>query len=89
MERDDQIRTPIGLAISLRDMGNGTSRLFMDDIKSKQTALPVTWEHEYFYTFTPELDNEALSDMSLSDQSLQKIGAAVVARLVVLNKTRK
>jgi hypothetical protein len=33
MEYDDKIRTKLGLTVCLRDMGNGKSRLFFDDVK--------------------------------------------------------
>jgi len=85
MEHDDKIRSNIGLALCLRDMGNGTSRIFIDDVKSDKLQLPINWQHDYFYTFTPELDNQAIDNMELSDEQFQKIGEAVVARLLVLN----
>jgi hypothetical protein len=85
MEHDDKIRTKRGLAICLRDMGNGKSRIFMDDVKSDRQELPINWRHDYFYTFTPEFDNASIDEMRLTDEELQKIGAAVVARLLALN----
>ena len=85
MEYDDKIRTNLGLAICLRDMGNGNSRIFMDDVKSDKQELPINWKHNYFYTFTPEIKNIAIDEMKLSDSEFQKIGAAVVARLLALN----
>jgi hypothetical protein len=85
MEYDDKIRRKEGLAVCLRDMGNGKSRIFMDDVKSDKQELPVSWQHHSFYTFTPELDNEALESMQLTDDQFQNIGAAVVARLLAIN----
>jgi len=85
MERDDRIRSKEGLAVCLRDMGNGKSRIFMDDVKSDKQELPVNWQHHCFYTFTPELENEALECMQLTDRQFQEIGAAVVARLLAIN----
>jgi len=85
MEYDDKIRAYQGLAISLRDMGNGTSRIFMDDVKADKKELPINWRHDCFYTFTPALDNEALDEMQLTEEDFQNIGAAVVARLLALN----
>ncbi|MFK8069151.1 MAG: hypothetical protein AB8D52_13025 [Gammaproteobacteria bacterium] len=85
MEYDDKIRSEMGLAICLRDMSNGTSRIFMDDVKSDTQQNPINWCHDYFYTFTPELDNDAIDDMKLTAEQFQNIGAAVVARLLALN----
>ncbi len=85
MEYDDKIRSKMGLAVCLRDMGDGKSRIFMDDVKSDQQELPINWKHDYFYTFTPEFNNDAIDEMQLTDEEFQKIGAAVVARLLALN----
>lgn len=85
MEHDDKIRSKLGLVVCLRDMGNGTSRIFMDDVKSDKHELPINWQHDYFYTFTPELENEAIENMKLTDEQFQNIGEAVIARLLALN----
>ena len=85
MEYDDKIRSKDGMAICLRDMGNGKSRIFMDDVKADSEENPIKWSHDYFYTFTPEFDNSEIDKMNLTDKQLQDIGSAVVARLLALN----
>ena len=85
MEYDDKIRSKMGLAVCLRDMGNGNSRIFIDDVKADKEENPINWKHDYFYTFTPELKNEDIDNMKLTDKEFQKIGEAVVARLLALN----
>jgi hypothetical protein len=85
MEYDDKIRSKNGVAVCLRDMGNGTSRLFFDDVEADKAENPITWQFNCFYTFTPELDNSSLDNMSLTNEQFQKIGEAVVARLLALN----
>lgn len=85
MEHDDKIRSKLGVAVCLRDMGNGTSRLFFDDVKANKEENPITWQFDYFYSFTPELDNPTLDEMRLTDEQFQQIGEAVVARLLALN----
>lgn len=85
MEYDDKIRSRVGLAICLRDMGNGASRIFIDDVKGDKEQNPINWEHDYFYTFTPEFNNSSIENMKLSDDQYQEIGVAVVARLLALN----
>jgi hypothetical protein len=85
MEYDDKIRSKMGLAVCLRDMGNGKSRIFIDDVKADKEVNPINWKHDYFYTFTPELQNEEIDNMQLSDKQFQEIGEAVVARLLALN----
>ena len=85
MERDDKIRGAKGVVVCLRDMGNGTSRLFFDDVKADREVIPINWAHDHFFTFTPELPNVEVDAMQLSDAQLQQIGVAVVARLLALN----
>lgn len=85
VEFDDKIRSEIGLAVCLRDMGNGTSRIFIDDVKSDKLENPINWKHVYFYTFTPELQNDAIHNMNLTNEQFQNIGVAIIARLLALN----
>ncbi len=85
METDDTVRPSKGVVICLRDMGNGTSRLFFDDVKADRAANPINWSYESFFTFTPALSNGLVDAMKLSDAQLLDIGVAVVARLLALN----
>jgi len=89
MEHDDKIRSDRGLAVCLRDMGDGTSRIFMDDVRSDQQELPINWKHDYFYTYSPEFKNEKIDDMQLTDNEFQAIGVAIVARLLALTGRAK
>jgi hypothetical protein len=85
MKYDDKIRSKVALAVCLRDMGNGTSRLFFDDVAADKDENPINWRHTYFYTFTPELKNSEIEEMNLTEDQFQQIGIAVVARLLALN----
>ena len=85
MKTDDKIRDRKGVVVSLRDMGDGTSRIFMDDVMGDSVEIPITWKHDYFYTFTSEYKNEIVNEMALSDKEFQKIGEAIVARLLALD----
>ncbi|GAB1268086.1 hypothetical protein NBRC116493_13390 [Aurantivibrio infirmus] len=89
MECDDKVRAEKGLAVCLRDMGNGKSRIFIDDILSENTENPITWKFDTFYTFTPEFFNGSIDEMSLTEDDFANIGAAVVARLLALNSRAK
>jgi len=86
MEFDDKIRDGNGVVICLRDMGNGTSRLFFDDVSADRRANPISWSYEHFCTFTPEFENAVLDGMTLSTEDFERIGVAVVARLLALTK---
>lgn len=85
MEFDDGIRSKKGVVACLRDMGDGTSRLFFDDVASDQENSPSAWAHDYFFTFTPGLGNAELDAMELSSDQFEQIGIALVARLLALN----
>jgi len=85
MQFDDKIRSGKGVVACLRDMGNGTSRLFFDDVAADKEANPINWSHDCFFTFTPELNNSELEEMDLSSEQFEQIGIAVVARLLALN----
>lgn len=65
--------------------GNGTSRLFFDDVVADEETNPINWPHSHCYTFTPELGNAELQEMNLSSEQFEKIGIAVVARLLAFN----
>lgn len=85
MEYDDNIRGNAGLAVCLRDMGDGTSRIFIDDVVPDKLENPISWKYKYFYTFTPEYKNDAIENMNLTDKEFQNIGAAVVSRLLAMS----
>lgn len=89
MEYDDKIRSNVGLAVCLRDMGDGTSRIFIDDIKADKEENPINWKFDCFYTFSPELKNIDVNNMELTDEQFQNIGVAVLARLLALNGRMK
>jgi hypothetical protein len=89
MKYDDKIRSDLGVVVCLRDMGDGVSRLFFDDVKSDQLHNPINWAYNYFYTFTPEIKNVPLDSMELTDDQYQQIGVALVARLLALEKRIK
>ena len=82
MDYDDEIRDPNGVVISLRDMGNGNSRLFFDDVKASSQVNPISWKFLAFYSFSPEFGNLKLEEKALSEEQYRDIGVAVVARLV-------
>jgi len=85
MEADDQMRSKAGVVVCLRDMGDGTSRLFFDDVKANGDRNPLGWNYEFFFTFTPPFSNAEIDDMNLSADQFQNIGEAIVARLLAMN----
>ena len=89
MQFDDKIRSNKGVVACIRDMGNGNSRLFFDDVLADKETNPINWSHDHFFTFTPELANSDVDGMSLSSEQYEKIGIALVARLLVLSGRAK
>lgn len=86
MEYDGGIRSARSIVVCLRDMGDGTSRLFFDDVEGSQGALKIDWKHKSFYTFSPAFDNEQLDEMSLDDDWYERIGVLLAARLLAHSK---
>jgi hypothetical protein len=87
-ENDDGKRPSLGVIVSLLDLGNGNSRIIMDDVRSQNPVRETSWDFDVFYTHQTH-DNGSLDDMTLSDDAYQCIGVALVARLLALNKRAK
>jgi hypothetical protein len=83
-DNDDAIRSQRGVVACLRDMGNGTSRLILDDATSDSLTNPIAWSFDSFYTWRDYGDAD-LDRMNLSDREYQAIGQNLVARLLALN----
>ena len=85
---DDTTRSQKGVVACLRDMGNGTSKLILDDVMSDSLTNPIAWSFDCFYTSRDYSDPD-LEQMNLSDREYQRIGENLVARLLVLNGRAK
>ena len=83
-DADDTIRSTVGVVACLRDVGNGTSRLTLDDVSGDGTNNPVAWTFSTFFT-ARDYENGALDQMGLSASEYQAIGENLVARLLALN----
>ena len=84
-DTDDGKRPNLGVVASLLDIGNGQSRLIMDDVRSQQPVRETSWNFDLFYTHQAH-DNATLDRMALSDDTYREIGEVLVARLIALNK---
>jgi hypothetical protein len=83
LESDDGKRPTLGLVVSLLDLGDGTCRLVLDDVRSDQPKRETSWQFASFYTHK-RLDSRQLDAMSLPEAVYQDIGTAVLARLLAL-----
>ena len=89
MKYDDKIRTKKAVVVCLRDMGDGTSRFFFDDVVGNQESLPINWKHDGFFTFSPPFNNEVIDEMMLDDDVYEQVAVMLAARLLALNKRSK
>lgn len=81
---DDAIRSQKGVVACLRNMGNGTSKLILDDVSSDSLINPIAWTFESFYTWRDYNDAD-LGELTLSERDYQMIGENLVLRLLALN----
>ena len=83
-ENDDGKRPTLGVVVTLLDLGDGTSRVILDDVRSAQARRETSWQFDLFYTHK-RLDSAQLDTMSLPDTEYEGLGTAVLARLLALN----
>jgi len=84
VEDDDRKRPSMGVLVSLIDMGDGTCRVILDDVRSDLPQRETSWQFDYFYTHK-RLATRQLDDMALPAGEYQGLGEAVLARLLALN----
>jgi hypothetical protein len=84
LEDDDGKRPNRGVVVSLLDMGDGTSRVILDDVRSDLPQRKTSWQFDYFYTHK-RLDSRELDEMALPQSEYEGLGEAVLARLLALN----
>ena len=81
---DDTIRSREGVVACLRDNGDGTSKLILDDVVANTTTNPIEWSFGSFYA-SRDYPNGNLNQMKLSPKEYQAIGENLVARLLARN----
>jgi hypothetical protein len=84
MDADDGKRPRMGVVVTLMDLGDGTSRLVMDDVSSADLTRDTSWKHVWFFTHK-RLSSKDTEDMTFSNEEYQGIGESLIARLVALN----
>ena len=82
MESDNGRRPRIGVLVMLEDLGDGTSRIIMDDMSSDSSG--TKWQRDCFYTHK-KLNSEQTDKMELPDEEYQGMGVSLMARLLALN----
>ncbi len=84
LENDDGNRPTLGVVVSLLDLGDGTCRVILDDVRSDLPQRDTSWHFDCFYTHK-RLDARQLDDMALPDGEYRGLGEAVLTRLLALN----
>ena len=80
----DPAQSTPGVVIRLVDLGNGQSRLVLDDVLADAVEKPKSWKFDCFYT-SHELNSKLIDEMALPDSDYQKLGVVLLARLLALN----
>lgn len=83
MEKDDRLRSNLGVVACLRAVDNDRLRLIFDDVQSHSITHPVDWKTKNLFTFN-DYPEEAMSKLKLSKEDFAMIGENLVLRLLVL-----
>jgi hypothetical protein len=84
MHKDDCKRPRMGVVVTLLEVGDGTSRLIMDDVHSDEPKKDTSWKHDCFFTHKV-LNSKAVDEMALPDEEFALIGSNLVLRLLALS----
>ena len=82
MDTDDGVRPEAGVVVTLVDVGDGTSRLIMDDVRRDPDKS--SWTQERFFTHR-RWNSKSLDELTLSPDEYRQIGENLVLRLLVLS----
>jgi len=77
-----------GIAAYLKDQGNGSLRLILNDIEADSTADAPNWKHNTLFT-SNDYDAESLKELSLSKDQFAEIGENLIIRLLALGGHNK
>ncbi len=88
MDVDDEIRDKFGAVVCIRDMGNGKSRVVLDDVENTSGSGQGDWRHKILVTFK-DYDTKALNDLELTEEEFAGLGHYVLARLLAVKGVTK
>jgi hypothetical protein len=84
LEPDTGVRAKFGIVVSLVELSDGTTRVVLDDVSSREPKANTAWTFDTFYTHK-RLPSGELDRMALSKDEYEGLGVAVLARLLALN----
>jgi hypothetical protein len=84
LENDDGKRPALGVVVSLLDVGDGTYRIILDDVRSELPRRETSWRFDCFFTHK-RVDIGQTDAMSLRSAEYLGLGEHILARLPALN----
>ena len=84
LENDDGKRPTVGVVVSLLDVGDGTYRVILDDVRAETPSRETSWNFDCFVTHK-RLDVAQTDAMSLRPADYQGLGEYILARLLALS----
>jgi hypothetical protein len=85
MSSDVGKRGSSGVVCCLVDLGDGDTRVILDDVSNAQASTQGSWKHEVLFTWK-DLSSKDISEQTLSEKELADFGASIFARLTALQK---
>ena len=85
MNIDEKKRDSSGVVCSLLDIGDGTTRVILDDVSNSSESVQGVWKHEVLFTYK-DLDSLDFSELQLNEKDLAAFGYSILARLTALQK---
>jgi hypothetical protein len=74
----------MAVVVTLVDVGDGTSRIVIDDVRTDFPRRDTAWTFDSFYTHKV-LESQKLNEMSLPEADYEGLGVSIIARLLALN----
>ena len=84
MDADSGTRAKFGVVVTLVNLGDGASRIVIDDVHTDVPRRETSWKFDCFYTHKA-LDSQMLHEMTLPGDEYEGLGVAIIARLLALN----
>lgn len=72
-----------GIAVFLKDQGNGATRLVLNDVEATSESDSPDWKHDMLFT-SNDYDDKSLKQLSLSKEQFAEIGENLIIRLLAL-----
>ena len=85
MNSINKTRGVSGVICSILEMGDGKSRVILDDVSNSSSNEQGPWSHEVIYT-QKDYDSKSLQELELSEEEYAAFGHAIFARLCAMQQ---